>query len=145
MFTSLSKGLILPGSEREPTDLEKEKAMGPEHDAELVELAGLRYWNEHEARVVVEAWRRSGESRAAFSRRYGIHPTRLGRWARQMGDRAEGPVLFHPVHLVQREERGWGGPIEIELGRDCRVRVAGGFETRDLERVLGVLAQGGWC
>jgi len=33
----------------------------------------------------------------------------------------------------------------FELGRDCRVRVAGGFETRDLERVLEVLAQGGCC
>ena len=119
--------------------------MGPELDAELVELVGLKYWNEHEARVVVEAWRRSGESRAAFGRRYGIHPRRLGRWAKQMEEQTEEPVLFHPVHLVQREEQLWGGPIEIELGRDCRVRVAGGFETRDLERVLEVLAQGGCC
>jgi len=119
--------------------------MGLELDAELMELAGPRYWNEDEARVVVEAWRRSGESQAAFGRRYGIHPGRVSRWARQLENRAEEPVLFHPVHLVQREERGLGGPIEIELGRDCRVRVAGGFETRDLERVLGVLAQGGWC
>ena len=119
--------------------------MGTELDGEVVELAGLRLWREAEARVVVEAWRRSGESQASFGRRYGIHPTRLSRWARQLGDGAEEPLLFHPVHLVQREERGWGGPIEIELGRDCRVRVARGFETRDLERVLGVLAQGGWC
>jgi hypothetical protein len=36
--------------------------MGPELDAELMELAGLRYWNEDEARAVVEAWRRSGNS-----------------------------------------------------------------------------------
>jgi len=48
-------------------------------------------------------------------------------------------------YLVQREERGCGGPIEIELGQDCRVRVGGGFETRDLERMLGVRAERDWC
>ena len=40
--------------------------MRTERDGEVVGLAGLRYCNEHEAPVVVEAWRRSGESRAAF-------------------------------------------------------------------------------
>jgi hypothetical protein len=144
MFPPRGRWSILLGFDGRPTDLE-EGGMGPELDAELMELAGPRYWNEDEARVVVEAWRRSGESQAAFGRRYGIHPGRVSRWARQLENRAEEPVLFHPVHLVQREERAWGGPIEIEFGRDCRVRVAGGFEARDLERVLGVLAAGGWC
>jgi hypothetical protein len=58
--------------------------MGTERDPEVVELVGLQYWKESEARVEVEALRRSGESQAALGRRYGILPSRMGRWARQV-------------------------------------------------------------
>ena len=108
-------------------------------------MAGLRYWRAGDAVVAVEAWKRSGEPMAAFARRHGIHRRRLGRWAKRLAGEAEA-VDFHPVRLIRgEEERGWGEPIEIGLGQGWRVRVPTGFLATELERVLEVLAAGGWC
>lgn len=114
-------------------------------DAAVARVARLRYWRARDARVVVEAWRESGETRAAFARRHGIEPKRLSRWVAEL----EGPgeaVRFHPVRLVEAarpDERG--EPIEIVLGDGCSVRVPAGFAAEDLERVLRVLAGGAPC
>ena len=53
--------------------------MAYKRDAAVVRVAGRRYWREAEARVVVGAWRRSGESLSAFARRYRVHGTRITR------------------------------------------------------------------
>jgi hypothetical protein len=106
----------------------------------IEQVAAKRYWREGEARVVVEAWRRSGESLADFARHRGVGRARLARWARRL-DRPSVGVRFHRVQLVERRlvgddaERG-GSRIEIE-GR-C-VRVLPGFGAEDLARVLEVL------
>jgi hypothetical protein len=124
-------------------------------DTAVVRVAKLRYWRATDACVVVEAWRRSGDTVPEFARRYGIHPRRLGRWAGQLKappgpGESEASVLFHPVRLVQqadgaRDRRRDGEPIEIVLDEGCSVRVPPGFAVRDLERVLAVLAQGVRC
>jgi hypothetical protein len=109
-------------------------------------VAALRYWRAAEARVVVEAWRRSGEACSAFAGRYGIHPRRLRRWAEQLEAGGES-VGFHAVRLVRREN-GSGSKdqlIEIVLGEGCSVRVPAGFAAADLERVLTVLGVEGRC
>ena len=107
----------------------------------VAQVAEQRYWRAAEARVVVEAWRASGEALGAFAARYGIHPRRVGRWAGQLGREDEEAVAFHPVRLVRAiPTAGPGAPIEIVLGEGVRVRVPGGFAAEDLERVLGVLA-----
>jgi hypothetical protein len=109
-------------------------------DEEVQRVVGLRYWRSAEAQVVVEAWRRSGEGLGAFADRYGIHPRRLRRWARELEDAAE-PVRFHAVRVVhpgEVEHRGEAS-VEIVLGEGCRVRVPPGFAAEDLERVLEVL------
>jgi hypothetical protein len=51
-----------------------------------------RYWSAAQGRVVVEAWRQSGEAAAVFARRHGLQPKRLRYWATQLS-RAEGPSL----------------------------------------------------
>ena len=83
--------------------------------SELRRVAAQGYWREDEARVVVEAWRRSGESLAAFVRRQGIARRRLERWAHRLGA-ARGRVRFHRVRLVQRRVADTvprdGAPIE---------------------------------
>ncbi len=104
------------------------------------EVVTKRYWREGEGRVVVDAWRRSGESSATFARRHEIGRARLERWARRLG-RTSGRVRFHRVRLVERrpgrdDARRGGAPIEIE-GR--RVRVFPGFAAEDLALVLEVL------
>lgn len=110
----------------------------------VARVAERRYWRAADARIVVEAWRASGEGLGAFSERYGIHPRRVSRWAGQLGSEAEEAVVFHPVRLVAAalpaEPRA---PIEIMLGDGCSVRVPAGFAAGDLERVLWVLAGAG--
>jgi hypothetical protein len=114
--------------------------------ASVQEVAQLRYWREAEARVVVEAWRRSGETLSGFGRRYGVDPRRLARWARRLGGGGDGSVRFHPVRLVAPSPAAeGGGPIEIQLAGGQRVRVPGGFAAEDLRRVLSVLGEAGPC
>jgi hypothetical protein len=64
-------------------------------------------------------------------------------WATRL-EAASEAISFHPVQVVEAppRERAQRDPIEIVLGEGYSVRVAGGFEARDLERVLGVLAGG---
>ena len=99
------------------------------------------YWREAEARVVVAAWRRSGETLAAFARQRGVHPRRLARWARRLeGGKRGAAVHFHrvrPVAPAAREAR-----IEIVLGGGVEVRVPPGFAMEDLRRVLAVVGEG---
>ncbi len=113
--------------------------MGRKADVQLV--AERRYWREAEARVLVEAWRSSGETLSGFARRYGVEPRRLARWVSRLGS-----LRFHPVRLMESPlERGGGAPIEIQLAGGRRVRVARGFETEDLRRVLAVLEGAATC
>jgi hypothetical protein len=77
--------------------------MARRKDAEVVRVAALRYWRSADARVVVDAWRRSGEGLRAFAERYEIHPRRLRRWAREFEEAVE-PVRFHPVRVVHTSD-----------------------------------------
>ena len=110
-------------------------------EAEVRQVAQRRYWREAEGRIVVEAWRSSGEGLARFARRHELTPNRLAWWARRLG--AQEPVRFHAVRLVQRPESD--SLIEIELAGGRRVRVPRGFEAEDLRRVLGVLGEAAAC
>jgi hypothetical protein len=117
--------------------------MAGRRGAAVAGVAALRYWRSTDARVVVDAWKRSGEGLRVFAERYGMHPRRLTRWARELDEAAE-PVRFHPVRVVQTGDgaRGDGAAIEIVLDERCRVRVPPGFAAEDLERVLEVLGRG---
>lgn len=109
--------------------------------ADVRQVAERVYWREADARVVVEAWRNSGEGLSAFARRQRVERRRLARWVRRLERARVGPLHFHPVRLVGRlPESGGGAPIEIQLAGGQRVRVAHGFEAEDLSRVLAVLA-----
>ena len=120
--------------------------MARRKDAAVARVAALRYWRAPEARVVVAAWRQSGETLGRFAVRYGIEARRLRRWASRLGPE-EQAVRFHPVRLVEGGAPGGRGrePLEIVLGAACTVRVAPGFEAEDLERVLRVLGAGAPC
>lgn len=114
--------------------------------ADFRRVAERRYWREAEARVLVEAWRSSGERLSGFARRHGVEPRRLARWGRRLQGAGEGSLRFHPVRLVESSpETGGGAPIEIQLAGGQRVRVAHGFETEDLRRVLWALAEAAKC
>lgn len=115
--------------------------------ADITRLIRSPYWREADARVVVEAWQRSGESRSAFARRHGIDRRRLERWARRL--EASRPVRFHPVRLLRDgkgvESGGEVGAIELQLTAGHRIRLPHGFEAEDLRRVLAVLGEVAAC
>lgn len=112
-----------------------------EKDEAVVGVAAERYWSATEARVVVQAWRRSGERLSAFARRYGLKPWRVSRWAKRLEASPVEDVPFHPVRVVEDRDRRTGGePIEIALDEGRSVRVPPGFAAEDLERVLRVLS-----
>ena len=114
--------------------------------ADVRQVADRRYWREADARVLVEAWRSSGETLSGFARRHGVEPRRLARWVSRLPRVGEGSLRFHPVRLVE-SPLGTGGwaPIEIQLAGGRRVRVPRGFETEDLRRVLAVLEETATC
>lgn len=91
------------------------------------------YWPERDARVVVEAWRDSGLSRAEFARHHDIHPERLGRWVRQLN---EAPAAtFLPVQVVGGSATR-AESLEIVLEGNRRVVVERGFDPDLLRQVV---------
>lgn len=120
--------------------------MAGRKQAAVARVAALRYWRAPQARVVIEAWRRSGETPWRFAERYGIEARRLRRWAGRL-DPEQQAVRFHPVRLVEAGAPGGRTRelLEIVLGAECTVRVAPGFAAEDLERVLRVLGAGAPC
>jgi len=120
--------------------------MARRKQAAVARVAALRYWRAPQARVVVEAWRESGERERRFAERYGIEARRLRWWAGRLGPE-EQAVRFHPVRVVETGAPGWRSaePLEIVLAAEWTVRVAPGFAAEDLERLLRVLGAGAPC
>ena len=109
-------------------------------DGDVQRIAKQRVWSEAEGKRIVAAWRRSGVSRAAFGRRYGIPVHRLYYWLTKAGPRRpseteRGPVQFHPVRVLpDRLAAGSTAPIEIRV-----IRVPRGVVLEELRAVLAAL------
>jgi hypothetical protein len=87
-----------------------------------------RYWSEAEGRAVIEAWRRSGESRSAFAKRHGLQTKRLRYWAGRL-PRAEEPartLALVPTTVVGAELSAVirAGEVTIELSSATPEQVA---------------------
>ncbi len=117
---------------------------------EIGRIARRPYWREADARRVVEAWRASEASAAAFARRYQLDARRILRWAKDL-DSALHPaaVEFHPVRVVDRSDARSAcvePPIvEIVLVGGERIRVPSGVDPADLRRILDVVAESSGC
>ena len=109
-----------------------------------------RRWTPDEARRVLDDWRASGLSLAAYAQRRGVGYERLGRWKRRLAranaaagakaGAARSVIALRPVHLVAPAGIGgedWG--FEIRLADGQAVRVAVEFEAEGLRRLLAVL------
>lgn len=98
-------------------------------------------------RVLLEGWRGSGESQAAFSRRHGINPQKLSYWKRVLGfGQAKGAsrsagLRFVPVRLVGVGETAGTSSVEIVMGAECRVVVREGVSRELLREVVAVLRE----
>ena len=117
--------------------------------AQIEEIAAKRYWRATDAAVVVAAWRTSGLSATAFSKRVGCSARRLLRWAREekpacdaavepSGD-AAGVVRLLELRPAGREQ---STPLEVIAGA-VSVRVSRGFDPQTLREVLEVLLETG--
>jgi len=108
-----------------------------ELDREVQRIGKLGSWSDAEAKVVVAAWRRSGESRAAFGRRYAIAVHRLYFWIAKLGEKREKApregIRFHPVRVVG-DAASAAEPIEIRV-----IRVPRGVAADELRAVLSAL------
>lgn len=107
----------------------------------VAKVAEKGYWREGDARVVVGAWRRSGQTLSQFAEEHGVPPQRIARWATRIETRSRSTAVdFHPVRLIENS----GGvdkrePIEVLLVDGRRVCVPQGFAVEELARVLAVL------
>ncbi|MFN7955434.1 MAG: hypothetical protein U0610_27165 [bacterium] len=115
-----------------------------ETDSDAVRrLARRRYWREADARRVVDAWRRSEASAAAFARRYQLDPKRILRWAKDLDGPQPSAARFHPVRVVERGDPAtvtFAPPIiEIVLLGGRRVRVPPGVDPSELRQILDVV------
>jgi hypothetical protein len=113
-------------------------------DAEVREVAQRRYWRAAEGRIVVEAWRGSGERLASFARRHGLSRKRVAWWASRLEGRRPAAVRFHPVRLVGGGSID-GAALELEVEHGWRLRLPRGFEAEELRRVLAVLEERSGC
>ncbi len=118
---------------------------------------GGRRWTIEDAREMAKAFEESGETLAAFSRRYRLTPERLSWWLKRLGYRspqgprssAAPPVTFMPVRVVPspvspRKKETEAAPtsagmIEVILTGGQRVRVGGEFDENLLRRVVATL------
>lgn len=107
-------------------------------DREVLRIARLGSWSDAEARLVVEAWRRSGESRAEFGRRYDIAVHRLYHWIGKFDGRRRTPKsstpVFHPVEVRALDTEEAPPAIEIRM-----IRVPLGMAPEELRAVLSAL------
>jgi hypothetical protein len=112
----------------------------------LAALANRSYWREDDARRIVEAWQDSGEPISRFARSLGVDWRRVSRWATRLVRSEEVKLRFHPVRVTDEHAlRPGAAYIDIEVGQGRRVRVAPGFATDDLRRVLAVLDESRPC
>lgn len=109
----------------------------------LDEVLGRPYWRSGDAERVLEAWRQSGQSMAAFAREQGLSRARLARWHGRLRDR---PVAFHPVRVVG-DSPGLAKSVrpttvDLVLAGGRRVVVGRGFDPELLEKLVRVVE--GW-
>jgi hypothetical protein len=114
--------------------------MVKQKNAAVAEVAARRHWREQDARLLLEAWRGSGQTLTAFAQHYGVHPERLGRWHRLLRAQPESQVRFHPVRVRMGEPRSAESEkIELVLRDGRSIRVPQKFDAEDLRRLLAVV------
>jgi hypothetical protein len=108
------------------------------------------YWRDADARVIVDAWRRSGQTRSAFATEHDLDPRRLRRWIARLAGSPKRAVRFHPVRVVpppvESAPPPAGAPaVEVLLPNGYVVRVSPQIAAGDLHAVLALLRDAPRC
>jgi len=97
-----------------------------------------RKFDESGARQLVERWQASDLSDAAFARRERVSIRQLRRWRDLFaGEPTEG-LEFAPVVIREPaySKQPTMTPFVVELRQGCSIRVAAGFDARELRRLV---------
>ncbi len=100
-------------------------------------------WTREDAREVIAALERSGQSVSIIAADHGIDPQRVYLWRRRLGE-AE-PTTFQEIVVRQREARFDVAPFEVALASGDVVRVPRSFDAEGLGRLLDVLSRSRSC
>ena len=94
-------------------------------------------WTATYARAVIEQWKASGQSAAAFAAQHGFQVGRLAYWSKQLdlGDNSA-TAAFVAVPMAASSA---SASIEIELGRRLTIRVPEGADTRYIVQLVAAL------
>ena len=124
-------------------------AVGGAQGNALAEAIGKPYWNEDDARIVVDAWAESGETLSSFARLHGFGRHKLDWWRKRLPAAVEASAApqarWLPVRVVAA--RGTetsasaidGGAMEVVLAGDRCVRVWPGFDAVAVRRLVEAL------
>lgn len=105
-------------------------------------------WTEVEARSVLGAWRRSGQSIETFARTRGLVPQRLYWWKRKLGIAAAKTkeVGLVPVRVADGSVGGVtarrGEPVTVLLRSGHMIKVGCDFDEHAFSRVVALLERG---
>jgi hypothetical protein len=108
-------------------------------------MAHRGQWSEHEARGVLSAWRKSGQSLERFAKERGLVPQRV-RWcaAKLEGKttalvRSESSLALLPVQVTVSAPSKRGEPVAVHLRSGHIVKVGRGFDEDAFARVIALL------
>jgi transposase-like protein len=103
-------------------------------DGSLAELRSSQRWTEEDARQVMAAWKRSGETVAAFARREGLCTQRVYWWRDRLGLNHDEVAIaqsataslvpaFLPVTVRAPVREGRSTAVTVVVGDGLRVEV----------------------
>jgi hypothetical protein len=101
-------------------------------------------WSEHEARGVLTAWRRSGQSLERFAKERGLVPQRIRWWKNKLEGKATAiassqSLALLPVQVTQAWPAKRGEPVAVYLRTGHVVKVGRGFDEEAFARVVALL------
>lgn len=108
-------------------------------------MAHRGQWSEHEARGVLSAWRKSGQTLERFAKERGLVPQRLRWWRNKLEGkstalvRSSSPLALLPVQLTEPAPPKRGEPVAVYLRSGHIVKVGRGFDEEAFARVVAVL------
>lgn len=101
-------------------------------------------WTEIEARGVIAAWRKTGQSITDFANERGIVPQRMYWWRKRLEDEeaeadADDELKLLPVRVTEQKR---GEPVTVLLRTGHMLKVGRGFDEEAFARVLALLGGG---
>ena len=102
-------------------------------------------WTEIEARGVLEAWKKSGQTLEGYARSRGLVPQRLHWWKTKLGFGKAAEIKSHavamlPVRVAEARTDGRRGePVTVLLRSGHMIKVGRDFDESAFARVVALL------